>query len=258
MPSHAPSMPGSPSSRSKSRSPPSTFSRTVTKTSIRRVEKSGASKVTTCTTSRTTTVVVREGSVPSDNQTSSTSAPQPPDDSDNPDDDATIEFATDSDSDFLPSSHISSRVHLGGSVPASSQSSPHLSSRSIPSKSEPQTSDTNSDCLVAAYYEERYPGRVPQPRDLKEPEPRSPIYYVVTSGRSVGIFTDWNLVSNLVMGVSKASFHKHKQFVKAWVAYRYSWASMRVHVLQAHQDCAPLHTQLTDSGLEFSLGNITL
>ncbi|KAK1215262.1 hypothetical protein PQX77_022138 [Marasmius sp. AFHP31] len=58
-----------------------TYSRTVTYTSTRRVEKGGTSKVTTFTTNRTTTVIVREGWSPSGRQTSGTSTPQPSDDS---------------------------------------------------------------------------------------------------------------------------------------------------------------------------------
>ncbi|KAL0058495.1 hypothetical protein AAF712_014812 [Marasmius tenuissimus] len=129
----------------------------------------------------------------------------------------------------------------------------------MPSQSAPGAADESSDHHIVAYYEERYPGRVPQPKDLtNEPDPKFPMYYIVTAGRSVGIFTDWNLVSDLVMGVSKARFYKRKEYVQAWAAYRYSWASKRVRVLQTHQDSAPLHTQLADSGLDFSLGNAPL
>ncbi|KAK1235911.1 hypothetical protein PQX77_000844 [Marasmius sp. AFHP31] len=249
MPSSTNSAPGTPSARSAPRSPLPTYSRTVTQTSTQKVEKSGRYKSTTLTTNRTTTVLVRERCSSTGHQ-SGTGAPQPSDSSDNPDDDATIEFATDSDEDLPPSSPT---PHSNGS-----QSSPCLSSQSMPERTGPGPADTSSDRLLTAYYEERYPGRVPQPKDLREPETKFPVYYVVSSGKSVGIFTDWNLVSDLVLGVSKARFRKYKQYVHAWAAYRYAWASMRVRVLQTHQDSAPLHTQVTDSGMDFSLGNIIL
>ncbi|KAK1218522.1 hypothetical protein PQX77_011588 [Marasmius sp. AFHP31] len=156
-------------------------SRTRTRSRTQTVTKQSPGKFMTRTTTtiRTTTVVVgnpSSSSQPTPSQISST-----PDDSDDPNEDATISLATDSDDDHTPtivsttppvSTALSSR--LSHSLPPAS-SLPTFSP--APSRLERDTEDR-----LAAYYERRYPGKVPHP-DTLVPSASSPAsYYVVTAG----------------------------------------------------------------------------
>ncbi|KAK1230271.1 hypothetical protein PQX77_006646 [Marasmius sp. AFHP31] len=117
---------------------------------------------------------------------------------------------------------------------------------------------TNDD-QVAAFYEARYPGRVPSPGEPDNASLRGfPIYYVVTAGRSVGIFTDWNYASSLVNGVRHASHRSYTQSFRAWTTYRCAWESKKIRVLETYQDAAPLYTQIVDNGLDQDFGNLSL
>ncbi|KAJ8077373.1 hypothetical protein PM082_001803 [Marasmius tenuissimus] len=126
------------------------------------------------------------------------------DDSDNPNDDATISFARDSDVDHTPTvvtaaSHTTSRSN----PPLLSQLSPSLASESSVSSSSPvpltqasrlqARSRSGNNQSPSTYYEFRYgPGKIPHPNTMKaEPKSRPEDYYVVTRGIQVGIFTDW-------------------------------------------------------------------
>ncbi|KAL0063016.1 hypothetical protein AAF712_010147 [Marasmius tenuissimus] len=248
------------------------YSRKVTKSSTRTVEQRSPTKTVTRTTTHTKTVVVTTSP--------SGSVPRPPpspqfSDSDNPNDDAVIEFATDSEeeeeippptytpmaSGTHPTNHSQPvRPPRSQSVPLPRPQTarPPRSSHSPPATTS-GTADTSNDEQIAAYYESRYPGLVPYPGKPENASLRgTSLYYVVTAGRSVGIFTDWNYASSLVSGVSNASHQRHTRSFRAWLAYRHAWASKSIRILDNHQDTAPLHTQILDNGLDRQLGNLSL
>ncbi|KAK1229014.1 hypothetical protein PQX77_007941 [Marasmius sp. AFHP31] len=144
------------------------------------------STVTSTTTTRTKTVVVTES--PSQSVPKAPRYPSPPDDSNtysdnnDPNNDAIIQFATDSEEESSPPTSTSRAtsvyVTTRSEIPRQPSSSPDMVHRPAAEPERP----TNDD-QVAAFYEARYPGQVPFPGKLDNACLRGfPIYYVVTAG----------------------------------------------------------------------------
>ncbi|KAL0567468.1 hypothetical protein V5O48_014521 [Marasmius crinis-equi] len=114
------------------------------------------------------------------------------------------------------------------------------------------------DESTIAFYAARYPGRVPHPNQLRGSATKYPIYYVISRGTSVGIFTDWNIVGEFVLGVKGNKYQGYNRFHRAWCAYREEWCRKDICVLSHYQDMAPVETQVQDSGLDLAMDNITL
>ncbi|KAL0058927.1 hypothetical protein AAF712_014370 [Marasmius tenuissimus] len=252
--------------------PSPSYTQTISKTYTRKVEQKGPSKVTTRTTTCTKTLVLIEDQPQSTHRPPPSSSLDPADDSDDPNDDAQISFATDTEAEFSPSptpDHLRSSAYYT----ARSQSpcpcprprphpqrtrTPSVAPHRADSQPLPGTANTANDDDIIAYYEVRYPGRVPHPDFYNGCNTNCSDYYVVTAGKSVGIFTQWTVASDLVSGVRHAKHESYTEYYRAWLAYREQWASKNIRVLGTYQDSAPLSTQIADSGLESSLGNLTL
>ncbi|KAJ8088988.1 hypothetical protein PM082_014235 [Marasmius tenuissimus] len=241
------------------------YTRTVTKTHTRKVEESPSVKITTRTVTRTTTVVVPKtpSQPPNQPDAPSFSTPESADDSDNPNDDATIQFATDSESEgepLPPSPSPPARTGSSGYLTPTINSRPPSSSRPGPAASAaipPGTANVSGDDEIHAYYEKLYPGRVPHPDTYKDSNNWSE-YHVVSKGRSVGIFPSWNITTALVTGVRRAGYCRFDLHYQAWLAYRQAWGSKELEILNAYQNTAPLDSQIANSGLDSSFQNLTL
>ncbi|KAL0057715.1 hypothetical protein AAF712_015630 [Marasmius tenuissimus] len=258
-----------PRARSATLKPPS-YTRTISKTHTHKVEQKGSTKVTTRTMTRTKILVLVEE--PQSTPHPSDSNPvHPADDSDDPNDDAQISFATDSESEMSSSptpdqSCLSDNDYLTARSQSShprrftpSTSAPSTSTPSLTgSHPAPGTANTSNDKEVIAFYNARYPGRVPHPEFYNGSNTNCSQYYVVTGGKSVGMFTDWSIASDLVSGVRHAKYQSYPEYYQAWLAYQEQWATKKLRVLGTYQDTAPLSTQIADSGLESSIGNLTL
>ncbi|KAL0566352.1 hypothetical protein V5O48_015660 [Marasmius crinis-equi] len=169
-----------------------------------------------------------------------------------PNEDATITFATDSEDETSPPSvFLSTRTHASLSPSISSVSSLSMSSVACPSKI------PDSDRHLSAYYEARYPGKIPHPSTLTTDRTNFSPYYVVFAGLSVGIYDDWDEVSDLVTGVSHAKHRSYPRYYHAWLAYFKAYHARRLRVLGRHQDTAPVEHQIVDSGLESGFANIS-
>ncbi|KAL0566396.1 hypothetical protein V5O48_015620 [Marasmius crinis-equi] len=237
------------SRRSNPTTPPKT--RIVTKTITRTVEERTPDKSITCTKSRSSRLEIV--TTPSEaHHTPPSVLNNASDDSDDPNDDATITFATDSeDESHPPSIFLSTQTHVSLSPSISS-----VSSLSRSSDCPPNIPD--SDRPLVAHYEARYPGKVPHPNTLKAKRTEFSPYYVVFAGLSVGIFGDWEAASDLVTGVSHAKHRSYPRFHQAWFAYFKAYQARRIRVLGQHQDTAPVEYQIADSGLEPGFANISL
>ncbi|KAK1225154.1 hypothetical protein PQX77_011910 [Marasmius sp. AFHP31] len=230
-------------------------SQTRTRSHTQTITKQSPGKFLTRTTTtiHTTTVVI--GNPPSSSQSRTSKTSSTHDDSDDPNEDATITFATDSDNDHTPtvvsatppiSPALSSRPSR--SLPPASSLPPSSPAPSISAPSSRLERDTEDH--ITAYYEHRYPGKVPHPDTLIPSASRPTYYYVVTAGVQVGIFTDWNHTSSLVTGISGAAHQRQRRFHRAWLVYNQEYRARRVRILSEHQDTAPLHAQIQDNGLE--------
>ncbi|KAL0566104.1 hypothetical protein V5O48_015910, partial [Marasmius crinis-equi] len=184
----------------------------------------------------------------------------------------TVVLSSDSESDRENiETPTPSRVHspTRSSLAHSSQSD-FSSSISSPSSLTPSTSVPNhknedvpmapwyNDREIRAWYEARYPGKVPHPFTLRGFAISHATYYVVTAGTSVGIFTDWNHAGEFVTGIKGNKHESHTRFYRAWLAYHYQWKRKKVRVLGKFQDTAPLDTQIQDSGLNLAMDNLTV
>ncbi|KAK1216062.1 hypothetical protein PQX77_021312 [Marasmius sp. AFHP31] len=164
-------------------------------------------------------------------RTTRPTAPQSPaasqEDSDDPDNDATIIFASDTEVGSAPSSPTTSQVSVTVAAP------PPRSSRSTLSRSVPSTSpETSGQSDLHAYYQSRYPGKVPAPNEIKYPKKREAKYYVVTVGLEVGIFADWLVASGFVFGVSGARHKSFRDYSDAWAMYEQAYTSKTIRMLR--------------------------
>ncbi|KAJ8091796.1 hypothetical protein PM082_021031 [Marasmius tenuissimus] len=198
------------------------------KTHTRTTTEHTPNKVTTRTTTRTTTVTITE--TPSRKTRSIT--PQPSvaseEDSDDPDNDAVIVFASDTEVESPPSSPTHSRASSVSTAAPPQRSS--QSSHSTPVPSVPP--ETRGEDDLVAHYETRYPGKVPAPGGIKEPSARANTYYVVTVGLKVGIFTDWLVASGFVLGVRKARHKSYRDYEEAWDMYNQEYTAKRIRVVK--------------------------
>ncbi|SJL06449.1 uncharacterized protein ARMOST_09786 [Armillaria ostoyae] len=69
-----------------------------------------------------------------------------------------------------------------------------------------------------------------QPASLTAVGPDGP-WYVVSKGRSVGVFRGWQNISNLVMGVGRACFFRHGTRATAEAAFNEALAAGAVEIL---------------------------
>ncbi|KAL0571459.1 hypothetical protein V5O48_010511, partial [Marasmius crinis-equi] len=135
------------------------------------------------------------------------------------------------------------------SSPVSSTSSLSPSITTTPSSLEEPIPRTESDDTIEAYYQARYPGRVPHPNSYQSLPVNLGQYYVISGGKSVGIFTDWNNAAEFVLRVRNNKYQLHTKSWKAWLAYRHEWESKHIRVLGYCQDMAPLETQIAHMSL---------
>ncbi|KAL0063574.1 hypothetical protein AAF712_009491 [Marasmius tenuissimus] len=175
------------------------WARTITKTYTRKVEERSPGKVTIRTTSRTSKEAVTKTPVPTARPPREPTPHEDFDDSDDPNEDATISFATDSEDESHPTSPPPSWMNLTAYTTASSQPPTRPSSTVIPAVPAAHVGDPvaagagnpGNEGAVSAYYEARYPGLVPHLDKIDVHPTKFKLYYVVTGGTSVGIFTDW-------------------------------------------------------------------
>ncbi|KAL0567209.1 hypothetical protein V5O48_014783 [Marasmius crinis-equi] len=225
-----------------------TKTRTVTRTRSKIVEERTPDKVVSRSVTYTRTEVVTE--TPRRNALSrGCRSPVP-----------TIDLSSDSEDTATPPGSPLGSLHKSDSFSTARSKSPTSSrfSSSISSTSSLNPSITTSeepipraesDETIEAYYHARYPGKVPHPNSYRSLSVNLGEYYVISGGKSVGIFTDWNNAAEFVLGVRNNKYQRHTESWKAWLAYRHEWETKRVRVLGECQDTAPLETQIQDLSL---------
>ncbi|KAL0057317.1 hypothetical protein AAF712_016051 [Marasmius tenuissimus] len=223
-------------------------STTRTKTHSRTIVEQSPGKVSIRTTTRTTTVVVTDTpSRPSRRAPPQSSSTVSEEDSDDPNDDAVIVFASATEADSVPPSPTDTLTHSVSVASPSRHTSQSMSSSAASAASVP--AETDGEHGLIAYYEARYPGKVPVPSQIMEANARAFMYYVVTKGIQVGIFDDWLVASGFVLGVSGARHKKYRDYSAAWDMYHREYTSKKIRVLNRYQDTAPVHLQLSDNSL---------
>ncbi|KAJ8083442.1 hypothetical protein PM082_009316 [Marasmius tenuissimus] len=231
------------------------------RTHTRTVTEQSPGKVITRTTTRTT--VVTESPSRSSRASSSykpTSSRQSTrhDDSDNPNEDATILFTTDLEPETASSSATVSNTYGTPRSTTRSQPSPPPSQASSPTSSPPTAESGDTEESLARFYEVRYPGKVPDPQTLRAPATTTRMFYVVTAGVEVRIFTDWNKASSLVTGISGAWHESQRRFYQAWLVYYKCYMSRSIETLDEYQNTAPLDMQLADHGLDDLVNSLSI
>ncbi|KAL0575881.1 hypothetical protein V5O48_006103 [Marasmius crinis-equi] len=157
--------------------------------------------------------------------------------------------------DFTTRSESPTSSRLSSSIPSTSSLSPSVEN-TTPSHPDEPIPRAETDDAIEAYYQSRYPGKVPHPDSYRSLPVNIGSYHVISAGTSVGIFTDWTHASHFVLGVSKNRHKEYRFSWQAWLAYRHAWESKHVRVLGQYQDTAPLETQLEDMTLGGRLADI--
>ncbi|KAK1216232.1 hypothetical protein PQX77_021146 [Marasmius sp. AFHP31] len=113
-------------------------------------------------------------------------------------------------------------------------------SPSIPPSSPSSLSASSSASLSnTGYYSTRYPTvPIPTPEELREHRFEAPMYYTVTAGTSVGIFSSWLQVAPLTVGYRRSQQKKYPTFEEAWMAYSEAYNNHRVMVVDKGGDLA--------------------
>ncbi|KAL0567343.1 hypothetical protein V5O48_014655 [Marasmius crinis-equi] len=168
-------------------------------------------------------------------------------DSDDSDDTASPLSNLDESDPFSPArSESSTTSGLSSSISSTSSLNPSATPASRPEEPIPRA---ESDETIQAYYQTRYPGKVPHPNSFRSLPVNQGDYYVVSGGKSVGIFTNWNYAAEFVLGVRKNKYKHYTTSWQAWLGYRSEWETKQIRVLGQYQDTAPLETQIEDMAL---------
>ncbi|KAK1227507.1 hypothetical protein PQX77_009483 [Marasmius sp. AFHP31] len=245
-------------------STPTKIAQTTTETLTRTTTVRSPRKVTTrtITTSSTRTITTpTPTSTPSRQEQSRSPDPSEEfDELDDPNEDASITFASAMSSPPTPPPSPSQHT-----LPRSNRLSPSTVRTELPSSgaraaaaSHSASAGRDNNNNISEFYERRYPGRVPHPEAIIPVVPSPPCYYSVTAGLQVGVFGDWNLASSLVTGVSGARFKGHRRFHQAWLAYYQEYMRKEIKILDEYQNTAPLRTQLVDLGLDHLFHDLSL
>ncbi|KAL0576683.1 hypothetical protein V5O48_005310 [Marasmius crinis-equi] len=170
-----------------------TRKRTVTKSRSEVVEERTPDRVVYRSVTHTRTEVVietpkrnhgrgRRSSVPtlvssSDSEDTATCPPSP-------------SSPPESQHDFTTRSESLASSRLSSSIPSTSSLSPSVET-ATPSHPDEPIPRAETDDAIEAYYQSRYPGKVPHPNSYRSLPVNLGSYHVIAAGTSVGIFTDW-------------------------------------------------------------------
>ncbi|KAL0567613.1 hypothetical protein V5O48_014378 [Marasmius crinis-equi] len=198
-------------------------------------------------------------------------------DSDNPDDDFTIRFASDSSEDEQhtitppPSPTLVVRSTSSRMQPLPTSSCASTISRSISTVSSITNSSSpagrqnsgnttayQSDPEIIAYYRAQYDNQV-APLESFHPTPKAKTYYAVVVGGCVGVYSSWDAeVAPYTQGYSGAIFDGHRRFHQAWLQYYKAYEGRLVRIIhQNGDDIAPAVFHMQEA-LAMSMGAVSL
>ncbi|KAL0563248.1 hypothetical protein V5O48_018826 [Marasmius crinis-equi] len=231
-----------------------TKTRTVTKSRLEVVEERMPDKVVSRSVTYTCTEVIterlrRKHPACSHGRRSPIQTTNLLSDSDNSDNTASpLASLDESDLFSTASSEAPTTSGLSSSISSTSSLNPSTTTTPASCHEEP-IPRAESDETIQAYYQACYPDKVPHPNLFRSLPVNQGDYYVVSGGKSVGIFTNWNYAAEFVLGVRKSKYKHYTTSWQAWLGYRSEWETKQIRVLGQYQDTAPLETQIKDMAL---------